>query len=146
MKQFEPYRCLSVGLFHFYNQVMFIQYNENPCDKRTIDCTVRALSTLLNEEWDLVYVQLCVLGYDMCDMPSSKAVVNSFLHGRGFKRYACPDRYPDRYTVEDFCNENPRGVYLLATDSHVVTVIDGDHIDTWNSASEPVFFYWKKGV
>lgn len=123
----------------------YIQYNENPCDKRTIDCTVRALSTLLGEEWDLVYVQLCVLGYDMCDMPSAKAVVNQYLRGRGFKRHLCPD-YPRCQTVEEFANDNPNGAYLLATDSHVVTVINGDYFDTWDSGNELPIYYWKKGV
>jgi hypothetical protein len=79
-------------------------------------------------------------------MPSSKTVVNSFLHGRGFKRHLCPDNYPDRYTVEEFCKEHPEGVYLLATDSHVVAVIDGNYIDTWNSGNEVPVYYWKKGA
>lgn len=141
-----PSLILSGGLFHFYNQVMFIQYNANPCEKRTIDCTIRALSKLLGEEWDLIYVQLCVLGYDMCDMPSSKAVVNSFLHGRGFKRYPCEDTYPHCRTVEDFANDNPYGSYLLATDSHVIALINGNFYDTWNSSHEVPIYYWKKGI
>lgn len=123
----------------------YIEYNKNPCDKNTIDCTVRALSTLLEEDWELVYVQLCVLGYDMCDMPSSKAVVNDFLHGRGFKRHLCLDTYPKKYTIEQFTNDYPFGKYLLATDSHVVPVINGNYIDTWDSGNEIPMFYWKKG-
>lgn len=123
----------------------YIQFNENPCDKRKNDCSVRALSTLLDEEWDLVYVQLCVLGYEMCDMPSSKAVVSNFLHGRGYKRHACEDSYPKCKTVKEFCNEHSIGRYLLATDSHVVCCINGNWIDTWNSADEPLIYYWEKG-
>lgn len=125
---------------------MFIKYNENPCDKRNNDCSVRALSTVLGEDWELVYVQLCVIGYDMCDMPSSKAVVSNFLHGRGFKRYPCPDNYPHCQTVKDFCNDHPHGVYLLACDSHIIAVVDGNYIDTWDSGSEPIVYYWKKGA
>ena len=125
---------------------MYIKYNENPCNLRTIDCAVRALSTILGEEWDLIYVQLCVLGYDLCDMPSSKEVVSSFLHGRGFKRYPCPDTYPKKYTVEDFCNENNHGIYLLATNSHVIAVVDGNYIDTFDSGKETPIYFWKKGV
>ena len=123
----------------------YIKYNENPCNKNTIDCTVRALSTLLGEEWDLVYVQLCVLGYNMCDMPSSKSVVSEFLHGRGYKRYACEDTYPKCQTVEEFCHDHLNGTYLLATDSHVVAVINGNYIDTWDSGQEHIVYYWKKG-
>jgi hypothetical protein len=125
---------------------MFIRYNENPCNNRTIDCTVRALSTLLNEEWDQVYLQLCMVGYDMCDMPSSKAVVNRFLKDRGFTRHIPPEKCPDCYTVEDFAKESPEGKYLLCTDSHVVCLIDGNWTDTWDSGKEIILFYWKKGA
>lgn len=125
---------------------MYIPYNNNPCEKNTGDCAVRALSTILGEDWRLVYTQLCVLGYDKCDMPSSKAVVSEFLHGRGYKRYACPDTYPQCKTVKEFCNDNPCGVYLLATDSHVIPVVDGNYIDTWDSGNEVPILYWKKGV
>ena len=124
---------------------MFIEYNINPCDKRTIDCTVRALSVLFNEDWNSVYIQLCILGYDMCDMPSSKTVINQYMRGRGYFRHVCPDKYPFCQTVREFANENPNGTYLLATDSHVVPVINGDYIDTWDSGNEVPMFYWKKG-
>ena len=124
---------------------MYIKYNQNPCDKRTIDCTVRALATLLNEDWDAVYVQLCMKGYELCDMPSSKATVNHFLQSMGYKRHIAPDNFPYKYTVEDFANDYPDGSYLLTTDSHVVPVIDGNYIDTWDSGNEIPLFYWTKG-
>lgn len=82
----------------------------------------------------------------MCDMPSSKAVVSEFLHGRGFKRYVCEDTYPKCQTIEEFCNAHPDGRYLLATDSHVVAAINGNYIDTWNSGNEHIVYYWQKGV
>lgn len=123
---------------------MFIKYNQNPCDKRTIDCTVRALSTLLDDEWETVYFQLCLLGYSMCDMPSSKAVINEFLHEKGFTRHVIPNTCPYCYSVSDFAGEHFRGRYLLATDSHVVPVIDGNYIDTWDSGDAIPLYYWVK--
>ena len=61
-------------------------------------------------------------------------------------RYLIPNSCPDCYTVRDFCFDNPRGAFLLATGSHVVTVIDGDYYDTWNSGSEvPIYFWTKEG-
>lgn len=124
----------------------YIKYNENPCDKRTIDCTVRALSTILGRHWERVYVSLCLLGYDMCDMPSSKAVVSEFLKQEGFERHVIPDSCPFCYTVEEFARNNNHGTYLLATDTHVVPVIDGYYIDTWDSGEEIPIYYWEKGV
>ena len=55
-----------------------------------------------------------------------------------------PEECPVCYTVEDFCREYPEGTYILATGTHVVTVIDGDYYDTWESGSEPIIYYWKK--
>ncbi len=124
---------------------MYIRYNQNPCDRRTIDCTVRALSTLLDEDWNTVYIELCMLGYKLCDMPSSKAVVNNFLISEGFRRHITPDG-EEGYTVEEFAEEHPKGRYLLATDSHVVPVINGNYIDTWDSGREVPLFYWKEGI
>lgn len=122
----------------------YVRYNENPCGKRTMDCTVRALSALLGIDWGEAYIQLCILGYDMCDMPSSKAVVHEFLRNRGFARSAIPDSCPYCYSVRDFCVEHPEGAFLLATDTHVIPVMDGDYVDTWDSGGEIPLFYWER--
>lgn len=124
---------------------MYIKYNMNPCDKRTIDCSVRALSALMDKDWDTVYLQLVMTGFGMCDMPSSKAVINEYLRAAGYQRYLTPDKVGG-YTVRDFSEEHRTGKYLLATDSHVVPVISGNYIDTWDSGLECPLFYWKKVI
>lgn len=122
----------------------YINYNKNPCQKRTIDCSVRALSTLLDRPWDDVYLELCLLGYTICDMPSSKATINEYLSSLGYKRGVIPDSCPNCYTIREFTQDNPHGRYLLATDTHVIPVIDGDYIDTWDSGNEIPLFFWEK--
>ena len=42
---------------------MYIKVNPNPLNKAVGDCTVRAISTLLDSDWDDVYFQLCILGF-----------------------------------------------------------------------------------
>lgn len=86
-----------------------------------------------------------MLGYDMCDMPSSKAVINQYLKNRGFVRHVSPDSCPFCYTVLEFAKDHPYGFYLLATDSHVIPVINGDWYDTWDSSNEVPMFYWTEG-
>lgn len=122
----------------------YINYNVNPQGKNTIDCTVRALSTLLDKQWDEVYVQLCVLGYRMADMPSSKAVVHEYLRRRGFSRAVIPDTCLFCYSVKEFCRDHSEGEFLLATDTHVIPVINGDYVDTWDSGDEIPLFYWRR--
>lgn len=49
---------------------------------------------------------------------------------------------PDCYTVQDFCEEYSEGTYLVAIGDHVVTVIDGDYYDAWDSGNEiPISYY-----
>ena len=81
----------------------------------------------------------------MCDMPSSKAVVSEYLRREGFERHVVPENCMD-CTVEEFAEKNNHGIYLLATDTHVIPVISGFFIDTWNSGQEIPIYYWEKGA
>ena len=116
-------------------------YNPNPQYRRVGDCTVRAISKVLNQEWEDTYIWLCVYGFYNNDMPSSNHVWGSYLRDMGFVRYA---NQCDCVSVKCFCEENPTGTYVLSLNGHVVTVIDGVLYDTWDSSEETVLFYWKK--
>jgi len=66
------------------------------------------------------------------------------LKHRNYIRTQIPNTCPDCYTVKDFCTDNPQGRYIVATQSHVVAIIDGDYYDTWDSGTEPIIYFWKK--
>ena len=124
---------------------MFRYANPNPAHNLVGDCVIRAISILTDKPWEYTFMELCVWGYTMYDMPSSNAVWSAYLLDQGYKRYVIPNTCPDCYTVEDFCKEHPYGKYLLATGTHVVTCIDGDFYDTWNSGNEiPIYFFTKE--
>ena len=124
----------------------YVYYNPNPAGQRVGDCVIRAISKLTGQDWEQTYIGVAVQGYISYDMPSSNAVWAEYLRRRGFRRYVIPDTCPDCYTVKDFCIDNPQGAFLLATGSHVVTVIDGDYFDAWDSGAEvPIYFWTKEG-
>ena len=123
---------------------MWKQYNPNPRSERVGDCTIRAIAKATGQEWDKVYAQLCLQGYIMADMPSANNVWGAYLKKEGYKRYIVPDTCPECYTVEDFCNDFPEGIFILALSGHVVCVTDGDYYDTWDSGKEIPMYYWKK--
>lgn len=52
----------------------YINYNANPVNKNTGDCTVRAISVLMNQSWEDTYADLTMVGYYLHDMPSSNQV------------------------------------------------------------------------
>lgn len=123
---------------------MYIEYNPNPCMKSTADCVIRALSKILGLTWTETYIKLTAQGLLDCDIVSSNEVWGNFLKRNGFKRYLIPDTCPDCYTVDDFCKDYPQGEYVLCSGNHAVAVINGNHYDAWNSAREPVIFYFKR--
>ena len=120
-------------------------YNPNPKSNRVGDCTVRAISKALEQDWETTYAGLSTYGFGLCDMPNANHVWGAYLKSKGFKRYVIPDDLPSNYTVEDFCRDNPQGTYILAIDGHVVCVVDGEYYDTWDSGGEMPVYYWTKG-
>lgn len=123
---------------------MFIQYNPNHLGKRVGDCAVRAIAKALNIDWTTAYVKLCIKGIELGDMPSADHVWGAVLHQNGFKRESLPNLCPDCYTADDFCRDNPKGVFVLGFGGHTATVVDGDIYDVWDSSNEIPQFVWRK--
>jgi len=123
---------------------MWKEYNCNPIRKRVGDCTVRAISKALGQDWETVYVGLALQGFMMADLPSANAVWGAYLRKNGFRRYIIPEECPDCYCVADFAADHPRGTYILALSGHVVCVCDGDIYDTWDSSEETPLYYWER--
>ncbi len=123
---------------------MYQSHNPNPNGKRVGDCTVRAIAKATGQSWEETYVGLCLKGFEMGDMPSSDAVWGAYLRRNGFFRSAIPNDFPENYTVEDFCHDNPSGTYILAISGHVVCVVDGEYYDSWDSGSEIPQYFWQR--
>lgn len=122
---------------------MYEFFNSNPSDKFVGDCVVRAISKALNKSWESAYIELCIQGLMMSDMPSSNAVWNRYLKNKGFKRHEIED-CPECYSIYDFCKEHPEGVYIVGTGSHAVCICNGCAYDAWNSLRETPVYYFEK--
>ena len=124
---------------------MWIRYNPNPTGRNVGDCAVRAVSKALGISWEDAYSLIVANGYAMGDMPSSDSVWGSVLRQHGFYRKIIPNRCPNCYTVEEFANDNPEGIYVLGFGGHVAAVVDGDLYDSWNSSKEiPIYAWFRK--
>lgn len=122
----------------------YVYFNPNPAGKRVGDCVIRAISKLTNQSWAETYIAVTLKGYELYDMPSSNSVWAAYLRECGYRRFVIDDTCPDCYTISDFCKDNSKGKYLLATGSHVVTVIDGNYFDAWDSGQEVPIYCWTK--
>lgn len=120
----------------------FVFDNPNPQHALVGDCVIRALSLATGKSWDEIYAELCVYGFMLCDMPSSNAVWGQYLADYGFERDVVSDSCPS-CTVRDFASRHQKGTFILGTGTHVVTVIDGDYMDAWDSGDEVPVFVWR---
>lgn len=124
----------------------YVYFNTNPLLKEVGDCTIRAISLATSLSWDEVFLRLSDFAFIKKDIMISNQVWQSFLQSIGFRRTLIPNTCPLCYSIKDFCLDHPSGVYILGTDKHVVTVIDGDYYDTWDSGNEVPLYFWQKGV
>lgn len=120
-------------------------YNPNPRHKRSVgDCSVRSIAKALNIPWESAYIDLSSEGFEVGDMPSSNATIDSYLRSKGFRKYVMPNDCPNCYTFNDFAEEHFRGTYLVCTGSHIATIVDSILWDSWDSSDEIVIYYYER--
>ena len=117
----------------------------NPAGRNVGDCSVRALSAALDVDWEDAFAMLANNAFQMADMPSSNGVIASVLRQHGFRRSIIPNNCPDCYSLEQFAEDHPKGIFVVGTGNHVVAVKDGLIWDSWDSSKEiPQYFWYKK--
>lgn len=123
---------------------MWKYYQPNPAGRNVDDCAVRAVSAALDMTWEEAYTELASAAYYMADLPSSNGVIAAVLRQHGFYRHNIPNTCPACYEIKDFAEDHPQGVFVVGTGSHVVAVIDGAILDSWDSSHEIPMYFWFK--
>ena len=123
---------------------MWEYYEPNPVRTGAVDCSVRAISKALDISWEKAFVMLSLNGFLMGNVISADEVWGSVLRQHGFRREMIPNTCPECYTVEEFCIEHPSGIYVVKSENHVATVIDGVLYDSWDSSKKTAIYYWTK--
>lgn len=135
----------------------FLKLNLNPNGRRVGDCVVRAITSATGKSWDDVYTELCKIGFEIKDMPSSKPTYLLYLERNGWKKMKMPkktvyvenefggeDEKTKRVTVAEFASWNDKGRYIVDMANHLTAVEDGTIIDTWNCGGKSIGNWWAK--
>lgn len=123
---------------------MWIKFSPNPHGGSVGDCAVRAVAAATGQSWEQAYIGLALTGFALGDMPSANRTWGAYLQKHGFKRRLVEADCTTCYTVADFAREYPNGVYVLGCSGHVLAVVNGDWLDSWDSGAECLIYYWYK--
>jgi len=115
---------------------MYQYKNENPNGFDVEDCTIRALSTVLDIPWHKAYDMLSISARNLGLMMNSVEAVEIFLDERF-------DRVPIKEsTVGQFIKNHPRGRFLIVMPGHITSLVDGINWDTFDSGKKPIWSAW----
>lgn len=122
---------------------MYKEYNNNPKNKNTSDCVVRAFSLASGKTWEDTLTDLYKLAIKYKSMPSDKYIYTKYADLLGFEKCKIELINGKKPTIESFCKIYPNGTYILRVANHLVTVKDGFYHDAWDSGCKSVYMYWK---
>jgi len=116
----------------------FKKTNINPNGIKTNDCVIRALGLALNKEWDLVYWDLCNIGFKLKAMPNDKIVYEEYLknYKSVFKKVKKGEK---RIYVNNLSN---KGTYILSQANHLSILKNGVVLDLFDSRKKCIYKYW----
>lgn len=127
------------------------EYNPNPLGKEVGDCVIRSLCAVTNKSWYEIYEILTKLGRELAcpfsniDIKDCDYYVELFNMIR-FK--VSREKGKKALNVEKFCNEHPKGKFILRLANHMMGVVDGEYCELypgWEKST--VYTYWEyKGV
>lgn len=124
----------------------FHYYNANPKNRITGDCSFRAISTALNQDYNQTVMEMaetmCETGYALNDKKGEEA----YLKTKGWIKHSQP-KHADgtKYTGTEFCKEFEGTCIAHIGGHHIVCIKDGKVWDTWDSTNGCIGNYWTKG-
>jgi hypothetical protein len=123
------------------------EYNPNPLNRKTGDCTLRAYCAAFNVSWEEAFDEASKVAKEMgyiLDNPNVvKKVVEETYGAKQDPKYTKKTvKSKDRITVNEFALTHPYGIYVLHVRSHLVTIRDGEYWDSWDSGDKKVDEVW----
>ena len=135
------------------NTDYFTYFNANPKNKNTGDCVIRAICTALDKPYSEVVSDLSDLQNKEFYDSSDPKLYGKYLQQQGWIKMPQPKHDDNKkYTGIEWCefikfwdNDNYKRMIAHIGSGHIVAIIDGKILDTWNSSSGCIGNYWVRG-
>ena len=136
------------------NTETFVFHNQNPHNRFTSACVIRAISAATKIPYNEVVMGLaeiqCKTGFD----DGETKCIDRYLKSKGWEMQKQPRKDDNtKYTGEQFCRALKRGELEFKNDDRIVANIGGHHMvaiinwqiwDTWDSTDGCIGRYWVK--
>lgn len=130
------------------SRYVYYQPNKKDLKDQYGDCTIRALSKVLDCTWIEAFdamIPLCRKAQATNIFSTPITVRKELLKELGFEYHGVSVvKGRKRPTVDSFAKDHPTGRYLCNVANHVVAVVDGKYYDTWNSGHCSLYGYFEK--
>jgi hypothetical protein len=126
---------------------MYVEYNLNPKQKKTGDCSIRAVGLASKIGWDKAYEGLSASGFKLKTAMNDVEAINDFLLSIGFRegKVKVP-KGSKRPTVAQFAEQHPDWYAVLRVANHITCCGRGNYVDIWDCGDSCVYKYWYRPI
>lgn len=124
----------------------FVNYNNNPKNKKTTDCVVRAISFALDKDYIETYKDMVEFSIKKGYFINDTKLIKSYLESLGYATEKQPRKLNNKkYTVEEFADDiaKKNGIYVLKIAGHITAIKNRTLYDIWNCKRKTVGNYWR---
>ncbi len=138
MSQRKPKNPKDTVYFHYYNA--------NSHNHKVGDCVIRAISTILEQPWEVTYDGLVEIGRKYGRMPNDDNVINRYLTALGYEKQKEPRTADNKkIKISDYVKEHPHFTAIASLGTrHLAAVVDGIVYDIWDSSDEILHTFYVK--
>lgn len=123
----------------------YIEFNNNPKNKKTNDCAIRAISLASNTSWEDTFRAMSELALKEALMVNDIRLCKKYLKNIDYQIQKMPKNDDNkRYTVKEFITDiaEENEIYILKLARHLTVIKDKKLYDIWDCRNKCVGNYW----
>lgn len=109
--------------------------------KHQEDCVIRSISIATNKDWLTVYDELCNIGRQVFDAPTSRSAYQIYLESIGKREPAIVNG--KRITAKQIAQRQDNKTYVISQAGHLTCVKNNKVKDTWDCGDRASYVIWR---